>query len=166
MKKSYFASAASTFIFLGINIFIDLCLALTIGLSIRKYGEFRLDMAWMLLFSMIFFIIIINAHFAYLGMFSRVVLTDDKISLYKIVRTEKEIYWANIKNIEVVKEMKTYNKSGEAPVILITGYDSEKKNQVVIKVDYKERIHNNINEFLNRSRKRAQAKINKYFEES
>ncbi len=166
MKRTYFTSIASTFIFFAINIFINLCMGLAIAMSVKKYGEFRLDMAWMLLLSLIFFIFVINAHFAYIGMFSRVILTEDKISQYRMIKAEKEITWVNVKNVEVVKEMKTYNKSAEVPVILITGYDSSKKNQVVIKVDYRKKVHDNIAEFMKISREKEAERMNKYFEES
>ena len=149
--------------FIGLNIVVVLSLASGVIHTVQKYGEYRFDFAAMTMVALVFFMVVLNIHFVNLGMFSRVLLTDDKISYYKIRRCDKSIMWEEVKDVKIIKEMKPYHRTVEVPVILISGVD-DNKSDVTIKVDYRRRVYDKIIGCMDKYQEMKKEKINKYFD--
>ncbi len=164
MKKTFFTSAASTTIFFAINTSIFLVLIGTVVYYADKFGGVKIDIPWIMLFSTIFFIIVINAHFAFLGMLSRVVITEDKICFYRILKPNYCVLWDNVKKTETTRQMRAYKSTKVMSVINVTGYDEILEKDVTIRVEYRSSINEIISDCMAKSKEKQAQKINKYFD--
>jgi len=164
MKKNYFTSIANTIIEALINILIITGLVISFIAILRHTGAFQFDAAWLTFFLLIFFVLVINIHFARIGMYSRVALTDEAIYHRQVIIVQSMIKWANVTEVKIVNELKPYHRTVEVPVILVIGTD-ESGAEKTIKIDFRKSIYNRIIENMRLDREKNAEKMDKYFKQ-
>ena len=164
MEKTYLRSRYNTSVFVCINIIANIIFVIIGIISIKKNGEYVFDFTWLIVFSLVCFGTIFNAHFAYLGMFSRIKMTKNSISSTRIINPDRKILYKNIEDINVIKEMKHIVRKFEVPVIIIEGHDEITKNETAIKIDYREGLYNNLIALIDASTHKELKKMDRYFD--
>ena len=164
MKKTFFTSTINTMVFICLNIITNSIFIIIACKSIQENGQYILDFTCMVLFSLFFFGLLFNIHFAFLGMFSRNVITDKSISTIRIKNAVSRIKLVNIKCISITKEIKHYLKTVEKSIIIIEGYDELTKSNIAIKIDYRDAPYYLIIDLMDRAKEKQLKDISKYFD--
>ncbi|MBN2878327.1 MAG: hypothetical protein JXN65_01745 [Clostridia bacterium] len=164
MKKTYFTSIANTIIEGLINVFIITGLIISFFFILRQTGVFHIDAAWLAFFTLLFFVFVINVHFARIGMYSRVTLSEEGIYHRQVIIVQSMIKWSDVNEVKIVNELKSYHRTVEVPVILVIGMD-DKGMEKAIKIDFRKSIYNRIIENMRLDRVKHTEKMDKYFDE-
>jgi len=164
MKKTFLTSKINTLVFICLNIITNSIFIIIGYKSIQENGQYILDFSWMVLFSLFFFGLLFNIHFTFLGMFSRVIITDKFISTIRIKKVVSRIKLVDIRSISITKEIKHYLKTVEKSVIIVEGYDELTKSNIAIKIDYREEPYNLIIDLMDRAKENQLKDMSKYFD--
>ncbi|MEX1376322.1 MAG: hypothetical protein AB1Z23_02500 [Eubacteriales bacterium] len=164
MEKTYLKSRYNTSVFVCINLIANIAFIIIGIISIKKNGEYVFDFSWLIIFTLSCFGIIFNAHFAYLGMFSRIKMDDGSISAIRVINPERRILYRNIESINLTKELKHFFLRFEMPIIIIEGYDELSNSDIAIKIDYREDLYDNLISLIEQSEKNELKKMDRYFE--
>jgi len=164
MEKTYLRSRYNTSVFVCINLVANLLFVVVGIISIKKNGEYVFDFTWLIIFTLVCFGLIFNAHFAYLGMFSRVKMTKNSIASTRIINPDRKILYKNIENISIINEMKHIIVNFEVPVIIVEGYDEISKSNAAIKIDHRDDLYENFIKLIDKSKHKELKKMDKYFD--
>ena len=164
MKKTFLKSPVYAGVFIFLNLFTNAVLIVGAIYSLRQSGTYRFDFTWMIVFAVVFIGIIFNAHFAFLGVFTRVTVSENGIVLRRIFKTDTIFKLEKVNSITISKDMRHYGKTVEVPIILVEGYDDITQTNLCTKIDYRENVHETLIEFLNDSKKKTLKKMDRYFD--
>ena len=164
MKRRYLQNSAYTLILIIINLLANILLVIFVVYAIRENANYYYDFTWMILFSACFFGVIFNAHFAFLGVFSRIIIQEDNIIIKKLLRITTLIELKNVKKIYLSKEMRYFFKTIDKKIILIEGYDAIKKTNTIVKLDFRESLYNFIVEAVNEAARKKIKSMDWYFD--
>lgn len=163
MKKSYLKRPIYTLVFILIDIAVTAGLIWLAFYSLNQNGEYRFDFTWMIIFFITFFFALFNAHFVYIGAFTRVVTEKDSLKIKRAIKTDTLIKWLNVTDIRIAKELSHYIKTVDAKIIVVEGYDEITKSDVCLQIDYGKKMYDAIIDCANNVDSKTLKKMEKYF---
>lgn len=163
MKQRYLKSTKYTMFFVAIDVLMILGLIVLAIYSINQYNEYGFDFNQAIIFSVIFFFVVFNIHFVYIGVFTRVIMDENYLTVKKAIKIDTKVKWHNIIDIRKANEVRQVIKTVDVPVIIVDAYDEITKSDTCISMDYTKKIYDALIDGANNADAKTVEKMKKYF---
>lgn len=164
MKQRYLKNTKYTIFFITIDVLMTIGLILLAIYFIQQNSQYGFDFNQAVIFSIIFFFVVFNAHFVYIGVFSRVIMDENYLIIKKAIKIDAKVKWHNIRDIRKANEVRQIVKIIDVPIIIIDAYDEMTKSDICLSVDYTKKIYDALIEGVNNADSKTIEKMEKYFD--